>query len=154
MNLKPKCSIKTTSIPCPITVQKSCYQNFAGCRCTVVAIDFPSNTYEWSATINLVCRISCCFWPLTDRARIAKWYSNASPTRTYLGHGLFRLTLPPRRLRYMVMQQAFQYWAVRYYHCAQYGRRTYGANMPHRQSLYHVTSWYSWPVLLRQALLS
>jgi hypothetical protein len=29
------------------------------------------------------------------------------------------------------------------YHCAQYGRRTYGANMPHRQSLYHVTSWYS-----------
>jgi hypothetical protein len=29
---------------------------------------------------------------------------------------------------------------VRYYHCAQYGRRTYGANMPHRQSLYHVTA--------------
>jgi hypothetical protein len=63
-------------------------------------------------------------------------------TRTYLGHGLFRLTLLPCRLRYMVMQQAFQY--------EQYdiiivpmAERTYGANMPHRQSLYHVTSWYS-----------
>jgi Asp-tRNA(Asn)/Glu-tRNA(Gln) amidotransferase A subunit family amidase len=33
------------------------------------------------------------------------------------------------------MQQAFPLLSEYDYHCAQYGRRTYGANMPHRRSI-------------------
>jgi hypothetical protein len=139
---------KTTSIPCPITVQKSCYQNFAGCRCTGGGYWFSIQlTYEWSATINLVCRISCCFWPLTrsgkDSQMIQQW-QNRYPNVFRL-HGLFRLlNTSPRAVCVTWLCSSFSIIErVRYYHCAQYGRRTYGANMPHRQSLYHVTSWYS-----------
>jgi hypothetical protein len=135
--------LKTTSIPCPITVQKSCYQNFAGCRCTVVAIDFPSNLHTNDLLLSIwYAESAAAFDPSQDRARIAKWYSNGkAATRTYLElHGLFRLlNTSPRAVCVTWLCSRSIIERVRYYHCAQYGRRTYGANMPHRQSLYHAT---------------
>jgi hypothetical protein len=115
-------------------------------------------TYEWSATINLVCRISCCFWPLTrsdkDSQMIQQWQT---ATRTYLDCTVYSGCWIPHRVPFALHGYAAGFSIierVRYYHCAQYGRRTYGANMPHRQSLYHVTSWYSCCRCCPQALLS
>jgi hypothetical protein len=71
LNLKPKAYAKTTSIPCPITVQKSCYQNFAGCRC-VVAIDFPSNLHTNDLLLSIWYAESAAAFDPHKIARIAK----------------------------------------------------------------------------------
>jgi hypothetical protein len=78
-----------------------------------VAIDFPSNTYEWSATINLVCRISCCFWPLTRSGKDSQMIQCKTATRTYLElHGLFRLlNTSPRAVCVTWLWAFFHYWA-------------------------------------------
>jgi hypothetical protein len=98
----------------------------------VVAIDFSIQlTYEWSATISLVCE-SAAALTLT-RSRIAKWYriANRYPNVFRTARFYSGCWIPHRvPFAFMVMQQAFSIIEqVRYYHCPSMWR-TYGANMP------------------------
>jgi hypothetical protein len=95
---------KTTSIPCPITVQKAVIKTLQDAG-VVVAIDFPS-LHTNDLLLSIWYAESAAFDPSQDRARIEMIQQWPLPL-TYLElHGLFRLNTS-RAVCVTVMQQAF-----------------------------------------------
>jgi hypothetical protein len=120
-----------TSIPCPITVQKSCYQNFAGCRCTGGALIFHPTYirmicyYQFGMQNQLLLLTPHKIRRDRNDTAMANRYPNVFRTARFIPAVEY---LTACRVTWLCSRLFIE--RVRYYHCAQYGRRTYGANMP------------------------
>jgi hypothetical protein len=99
----------------------------------VVAIDFPSNLHTNDLLLSIwYAESAAAFDPSQDRARIANDTAWQSRYPNVFRTARFIPAVEPHRVPFALHGYAAGFSIierVRYYHCAQYGRRTYGANM-------------------------